>query len=91
VGDDGATWEVLAEVACTVADDGAFTLTEADTAGLWNWVDLADVAGATLSIARITESTTFVPDVLTWNGKRIGINPIRLRAADIVVTRLEVP
>jgi hypothetical protein len=31
--------------------------------------------------------------VLTWNGKRVGsdTNEVRLRASDILVTRLEVP
>jgi hypothetical protein len=54
-------------------------------------VEWADVAGSTLSIARMNEGTTFVPDVLTWNGKRVGISPVRVRATDILVTRLEVP
>ncbi|MGB0639116.1 MAG: hypothetical protein ACPGTU_07290 [Myxococcota bacterium] len=91
VGNDGATWNVLAEVACTVADDGEYEIQPEQLAGVWTQVEWGDVAGATLSIARMNEGTTFVPDVLTWNGKRVGISPVRVRATDILVTRLEVP
>ena len=91
VADDGVTWNVLAEVACTATDDGEFTVEPADLAGAWTHVDWADVAGATASFARINESTLFVPDVLTWNGRKVGIDPVRVRASDVVVTRLEVP
>ena len=80
-------------MACTAADDGEFTVEPADLAGVWSQLDWADVAGATLSVARISESIATVPDILTWNGKRIGTgsNEIRLRATDVIVTRLEVP
>jgi hypothetical protein len=62
-------------------------------AGVWSQVDWLDIAGATLSVARMSESVAVVPDVLTWNGKRVGSdsNEVRLRASDILVTRLEVP
>ena len=91
LGVDGVTWNVLAEVACTASDDGTFTIQPSDLAGAWTHVDWSDLAGATVSVARINESTVFVPDVRTWNGRRVGIDPVRVRAADIVVTRLEVP
>jgi len=93
VGEDGASWNVLAEVACTAADDGEFVVNPEDMAGVWAQLDWADVAGATLSVARMSESTAVVPDILTWNSKRIGDenNEVRLRASDVVVTRLEVP
>ena len=93
VGVDGATWNVLAEVACTAADDGEFIMQPEDMAGVWSQVDWVDIAGATLSVARMSESVAVVPDVLTWNGKRVGSdnNEVRLRASDILVTRLEVP
>ncbi len=91
VGSDGATWNVLAEVACTAVDDGEFTIQPSDMAGIWSHLDWSEVAGATVSFARINESTVFVPDVLTWNGRKVGVDPVRIRASDIVVTRLEVP
>ncbi len=93
VGVDGASWNVLAEVACTAADDGEFTIRPEDMAGVWTQFEWYEVAGATLSIARISEGTATIPDIMTWNGKRVGTkrNAVRLRASDIVVTRLEVP
>ena len=91
VGEDGAGWVVLAEVACTAADDGEFVIQPEEFAGVWATVDWSDIAGATLLVARSTASTLFVPDVLTWNGKRVGISPVRVRASDILVTRLELP
>jgi len=90
-GKDGSTSVVLAEVVCTLEDDGAHTLSPSDFAEAWTWVKRSEVAGATLLAARINEGTAFIPDVLTWNGKRVGINPIRVRSSDIVVTRLEAP
>jgi hypothetical protein len=91
MGVDGASWNVLAEVACTAADDGEFSIEPQALAGVWAQLDWADLAGATVSLARINESTVFVPDVRTWNGKKVGIDPVRVRASDILVTRLEVP
>ena len=90
-GKDGATGVVLAELVCTLEDDGAHTIRPGDLDALWPWVRRRDVAGATLWAARINEGTAFIPDVLTWNGKRVGINPIRVRASDILITRLEAP
>lgn len=91
VGVDGATWNVLAEVACTAKDDGSFTVEPADLAGAWTQIDWSNMRGAIASFARINESTVFVPDVRTWNGRKVGIDPVRIRSADIIVTRLEVP
>ena len=91
MGVDGASWNVLAEVACTATDDGEFSVEPQALAGVWAQLDWADLAGATISLARINESTVFVPDVLTWNGKKVGIDPVRVRASDILVTRLEIP
>jgi len=78
-------------VACTATDDGEFSIEPQDLAGVWAQLDWSDLAGATVSLARINESTIFVPDVLTWNGKKVGIDPVRVRASDILVTRLEIP
>jgi hypothetical protein len=91
MGEDGAGWVVLAEVACTAADDGEFIIQPEEFAGVWATVDWPDIAGATLLVARSNASTLFVPDVLTWNGKRVGISPVRVRASDILVTRLDLP
>ena len=93
MGVDGASWNVLAEVACTASDEGEFTIMPSDMAGIWSQFEWYEVAGATLSVARISEGTATVPDIMTWNGKRVGnqTNEVRLRASDIVVTRLEVP
>jgi hypothetical protein len=91
MGKDGANSVVLGELVCTLSDDGAHTLAPAALGALWKWVSADQVAGVTLSVARINEGTVFIPDVLTWNGKRVGINPIRVRASDIVLTRLEAP
>jgi hypothetical protein len=91
LGKDGSNSVVLGELVCTLEDDGAHTVQASDLKDLWTWVPRKDVAGATLWAARINEGTAFIPDVLTWNGKRVGINPIRVRASDIIVTRLEAP
>jgi len=91
MGNDGSTGLVLGELVCTLSDDGSHTIRPGDLSELMTWVDQREVAGATLWIARINEGTAFIPDVLTWNGKRIGINPIRVRSTDLIVTRLEAP
>ena len=91
VGADGAGWNVLAELACTVEDDGEFVIVPESFAGIWTTVDWDDVAGATLAVARINEATVDVSDVLSWNGKRVPSSSVRIRASDIVVTRLELP
>lgn len=90
-GDDGANSVVIGELVCTAEDDGDFAISPGDLLDLFKWSDDKTVGGATLWVARMTESTIFVPDVLTYNGKRVGINPIRTRATDIIVTRLERP
>ena len=53
---------------------------------------LYDPENQTLTVTHhVPRSTLFVPDVRTWNGRKVGIDPVRVRASDIVVTRLEVP
>ena len=71
--------------------DTGFVITPEAFAGVWSTVDWADVAGATIAVARMNESTATVPDVLTWNGKRVKSSPVRVRAMDVLVTRLELP
>jgi hypothetical protein len=91
VGEEGAGWATLGELACTVTDDGEFNLTPNMMSSLWEWVDRDDVAGAVLMVSRQRESTMTVDDVLTYNGKRVEISPIRTRILDIIATRLEAP
>ena len=54
-------------------------------------VDWDDIRGATLSVARMNETQVVVQDILTWNGKRVETEPVRVRAMDVLVTRLERP
>ena len=82
---------MLAELACDAQDDGEFLIVPEDLAGVWTMVDWDDIRGATLSVARMNESQAIVQDVLTWNGKRVDSEPIRVRAMDVLVTRLERP
>ena len=91
MGKDGSSGVVLGELVCTLSDDGEHTLRPADVMTLSSWVPGKEISGFTLWAARINERTTTIPDVLTWNGKRVGINPVRVRASDIIVTRLEGP
>lgn len=93
---EGSTWAPVGEVTCTVADDGEFELTAAHLAGLEAVYPAADpeisgVTGAILLVGRISDGTLAVPDVLTWNDRRVPVGKVRLRAVDAVVTRLELP
>ena len=91
VGADGSSANVLAELACDAEDDGEFVIAPEELAGVWTMVDWADIRGATLSVARMNEAQATIQDVLTWNGKRVSSEPVRVRAMDVLVTRLERP
>jgi hypothetical protein len=93
VANEGSSWLVVGELVCTLADDGAFTLEPERLDHLQLWVpwDPEWVQGATLSAGRTVEGTLEVPDVLTANGRRVSITPVRTRASDVIVTRLEGP
>jgi len=91
VGDEGSGWNVVGEVACTVADDGEFMLTPQHMTTLDTWVKRKEIQGAVLAVARISEGTVEVADVLTYNQKRVEITPVRTRALDVIWTRLEAP
>ncbi|MFH1465594.1 MAG: hypothetical protein ABIO70_14500 [Pseudomonadota bacterium] len=91
VGTEGAGWHVLGELACTVVDDGSFTLKPAWLQTLERATDPDARAGYVLAVARISEGTVEVADALTYNGKRVTISPVRTRVSDILWTRLEAP
>jgi len=88
---DGATSNPLGEVVCTVSDDGEFVLKPIHIQMLDAWVDPIEVRGAILLVARTTEGSFAVPDVLSFNGKRIEVGEARTRGLDVIVTRLEAP
>jgi hypothetical protein len=89
-GDDGSSAKQLGELVCTVADDGSFTLSPDDVKSFASQLNDADWAGSILVVSRINQGTITVPDVLTFNGKRISTGTIRTRAIDSIYTRLEV-
>lgn len=91
VGDEGSGWHVLGELACTVADDGSFSITPAMLATLDGNTNAGERAGVVLAMARLSEGSVEVDDVLTYNGKRVSITPVRTRVADVVWTRLSMP
>ena len=91
VGAEGAGWVPVAELACTVDDDGLFNLQPAMFKDIWQWVDEDDVAGAVLLVSRQRQNTMVVPDALTYNGRRVSLSPIRTRVLDIIATRLDGP
>jgi hypothetical protein len=88
---EGVLGQPLGEVICTVHDDGAFSLRPEHLEGLERWVSDEDRQGAVLMVGRITEGTITVPDAMTFNGKRTPLTPVRTRATDLVITRLEAP
>lgn len=90
VSKEGVTGQPRGELTCTLLDDGAFTLTADHLAELDRWVKPADRDGAILMMSRITEGTVNVPAVRTHNDKRVEMAPVRTRAIDTVITRLEV-
>ena len=71
---EGAGWVPVAELACTVDDDGLFNLQPAMFKDIWQWVDEDDVAGAVLLVSRQRQNTMVVPDALTYNGRRISLS-----------------
>lgn len=89
--DRGAAGASLGELVCTVADDGLFVLEPDQLETLDAWVDPTATRGAALFVSRIVEGTVEVPDVLTFNRKRVTITPVRTRTADVVVTRVTWP
>ncbi len=91
VGEEGAGWRVLGELACTVSDDGAFTVTPSMLDTLNHYTDGNELAGTVMAVARQSEGTVEVADALTFNGKRVSITPVRTRISDIVWTRLRAP
>ncbi len=91
VGEEGSGWHVLGELACTVADDGAFSLTPGMLATLDGNIDDNERAGVVLAMARLSEGTVELEDALTFNGKRVSITPARTRVADITWTRVSMP
>jgi len=94
-GEEGAGWNVLGEVTCTVEDDGEFALEASHLERLDLFSDPRDpdygVGGVVLMVSRMAEGTLTVDDVHTWNGKRVPVTPVRTRVIDTVVTRLEMP
>ena len=89
VGDDGATWNQLGEIVCHLEDDGLFELTPSHVSPILEWMGSSTAAGAILGIGRMEQSTFNTHAVLTNNGRRVSINPIRIRTTDIVFTRVE--
>ena len=90
VGDDGSQWNVLGSVTCTVEDTGEWTMTPEMLQSLKDNTRPFEVAGAVLVVARSSEGSVDVPDVLSWNGGRVPISPVRTRLVDLVATRVEV-
>lgn len=88
-GADGSSAHQLGELVCTVADDGSFTISPEDVAQLKKQTELESWVGSILIISRITEGELEIPDILTFNGKRMKTEPVRTRAIDAVYTRLE--
>ena len=91
VPDEGSTWRVLGELACTVVDDGSFTIAPELLATLDHYTDDNEHAGSLLAVAHMSEGTVEVEDALSYNGKRVSITPVRTRVSDITWTRLKQP
>ncbi len=89
--DEGSSWLSAGEVTCTVPDTGEFTLTREHLELLLLAVPPYNVNGAVLTVGRRLEGTLFVPDALTYNGKRAPLNGVRTRTSDTIVTRLDAP
>lgn len=88
-GDDGSSGQQLGELVCTVADDGSFSISPEDVAQLKKQTESEGWSGSILVISRITEGEITIPDILTFNGKRMETEPVRTRAIDAIYTRLE--
>jgi hypothetical protein len=89
--DEGSGWVAVGELACTVADDGAFSLTPALVRPLLQSAPGWERAGVALAVGRMVEGEATVPDVRSNAGRRIPITPVRTRMADLTWTRLEAP
>ena len=89
--EDGAGWNVVGELTCTVEDDGEFTLGPQHLRSLTDAVAPWEIAGAVLIVARMEEGQVDgLRAVHTANGKAVDINPVRLRTVDLLATRVEV-
>ena len=85
---DGASDVQLAELVCTLKDDGSFSLASGSMAEL---LSQYQPHGILMVVSRITEAEFEVPDILSHNGKRLKHAPIRTRGVDAIMTRLEMP
>ncbi len=88
---EGSGWVVVSELACTVADDGEFTLTPDMGRDLLLASPWWETAGAVLAVGRMNEGELVVPDVRTQSGQRVPVTPVRTRVMDLTWTRLEAP
>lgn len=89
--EEGSGWVVVGELACTAADDGAFTITPDMAGDLLLASPWWETAGAVLAVGRMSEGELVVPDVRTQSGRRVPVTPVRTRVSDITWTRLEAP
>ena len=85
---EGSSDHQLAELVCTVADDGNFTLT---SSMLPSDLTNIDAQGWLLLLSRMEQKEITAPDIISHNRKRLQNYGIRTRGIDTVVTRLEKP
>jgi len=89
VGGDRGFEGHMAELLCTADDDGDFVVPADQITALMGAVDPSAVAGAVLKVARISETLIDVPMVRDPIGNENDINPVRLRASQVVHGRFD--
>ncbi len=87
-GDRGGDGHV-AELLCTADDDGEFVVPADQIEALMDSIDATEVVGAVLKVARTSEVLIEVPTVRDIVGNEDNINPVRLRASQVVHGRFD--
>jgi hypothetical protein len=85
----GATWVQQAALVCRVKDDGEFAI---NPAMIQDYLENSNAMGHILVVGRVQNGRAKdVPKVLTFHGDAVPSAPLRLRAMDLVFTRVVGP
>lgn len=88
---DGDQSQRQGALICTLADNGAASISGEQLAALNAQVDMNAVRGVVFRIGRGASLETSVADLMTTDGTRHTLTPVMLRASDVVLVRFNVP
>lgn len=81
----------LGALVCTAVDSGQTTLPGSSIADLLSRFPQDTVKGAILRFGRVNSVESTLADAIASDGTRHALDPVLMRAADVVITRLTLP